>query len=79
MACPMTVDKQASWKLTKLPRSKVQRTERRYIAALDGYLHADPSQNGKALRDYDNAMAALHTAYSRRCRGFRLLWSRARS
>ena len=37
--------------------------ERRYIAALDGYLHADPSQNGKALRDYDNAMAALHTAY----------------
>jgi tetratricopeptide (TPR) repeat protein len=37
--------------------------EQRYIAALSGYLHADPSQNDKALRDYDNAMAALHTAY----------------
>src|SRR3984885_14927488 len=37
--------------------------EQRYIAALNGYLHADPSQNEKALHDYDNAMGALHTAY----------------
>jgi tetratricopeptide (TPR) repeat protein len=37
--------------------------ERRYIAALSGYLHADSSENEKALRDYDNAMSALHTAY----------------
>jgi len=37
--------------------------ERRYIAALSGYLHADPEQKEKALRDYDDAMAALHKAY----------------
>lgn len=37
--------------------------ERRYIAALSGYLHADPSQNEKALQGYDAAMGALHTAY----------------
>ena len=37
--------------------------ERRYIAALSGYLHADPTQNEKALHTYDDAMSALHTAY----------------
>jgi len=40
--------------------------ERRYIAALSGYLHADhgdPAQNDKALHAYDDAMSALHTAY----------------
>jgi tetratricopeptide (TPR) repeat protein len=37
--------------------------ERRYIAALTGYLHADPSKNEEALRDYDNAMGALHAVY----------------
>ncbi|WP_263358346.1 tetratricopeptide repeat protein [Acidicapsa ligni] len=37
--------------------------ERRYISALRDYLHADPSQDEKALRRYDDAMLALHTAY----------------
>lgn len=37
--------------------------ERRYIAALSGYLHADPAQNKQALHTYDEAMNALHTAY----------------
>jgi tetratricopeptide (TPR) repeat protein len=37
--------------------------ERRYIAALSGYLHADPSQNESALHAYTSAMEALHTAY----------------
>jgi len=37
--------------------------EQRYIAALSGYLHADPAQNEKALHDYDQAMGALHAAY----------------
>ncbi|WP_254061420.1 hypothetical protein [Granulicella sp. L60] len=37
--------------------------ERRYIAALSGYLHADAAQNEKALHVYDDAMNALHTAY----------------
>jgi tetratricopeptide (TPR) repeat protein len=37
--------------------------EQRYIAALSGYLHADPAQNEKALHDYVNAMGALHAAY----------------
>ncbi|WP_254063751.1 hypothetical protein [Granulicella sp. S190] len=37
--------------------------ERRYIAALSGYLHADPSENERALHAYDDAMGALHTAY----------------
>ena len=37
--------------------------EQRYIAALSGYLHADSLKNDKALRDYDDAMGALHTAY----------------
>lgn len=36
--------------------------ERRYIAALSGYLHADPVQNQQALHTYDEAMSALHTA-----------------
>jgi tetratricopeptide (TPR) repeat protein len=37
--------------------------ERRYIAALSGYLHSDPSQNESALHAYTNAMEALHNAY----------------
>jgi tetratricopeptide (TPR) repeat protein len=37
--------------------------ERRYIAALSGYLHADATQNEKALHAYNAAMSALHTAY----------------
>jgi hypothetical protein len=37
--------------------------ERRYIAALSGYLHADPSQSSKALNDYNDAMGALYKAY----------------
>jgi len=36
--------------------------EQRYIAALSGYLHADPSQNEKAARAYADAMGALHIA-----------------
>jgi tetratricopeptide (TPR) repeat protein len=37
--------------------------ERRYIAALSGYLHAEAAQNDKALQAYDDAMSALHSAY----------------
>ena len=37
--------------------------EQRYIAALSSYLHADPSQNEKAVHAYADAMGALHTAY----------------
>lgn len=37
--------------------------EQRYIAALSGYLHADPAQNEKAVHAYADAMGALHNAY----------------
>jgi hypothetical protein len=37
--------------------------EQRYIAALSNYLHADPSQNEKAMQAYADAMGALHPAY----------------
>jgi tetratricopeptide (TPR) repeat protein len=37
--------------------------EQRYIAALNGYLHAEPSQSDKAVHAYADAMGALHTAY----------------
>ena len=37
--------------------------ERRYITALSGYLHAEPSQHDVALHAYDEAMSALHKAY----------------
>jgi tetratricopeptide (TPR) repeat protein len=37
--------------------------EQRYIGALSSYLHADPSQNDKAVHAYADAMGALHTAY----------------
>jgi tetratricopeptide (TPR) repeat protein len=37
--------------------------EQRYIAALSGYLHAEPSQSDKAVGAYADAMGALHTAY----------------
>lgn len=37
--------------------------ERRYIGALSGYLHAEPSQHEQALAAYDRAMGALHAAY----------------
>lgn len=37
--------------------------ERRYIAALSGYLHAEPAQGQQALHIYDEIMGALHTAY----------------
>jgi tetratricopeptide (TPR) repeat protein len=37
--------------------------EERYIAALSGYLHAEPSQSDKAVHAYAAAMGALHTAY----------------
>jgi tetratricopeptide (TPR) repeat protein len=37
--------------------------EQRYIAALSSYLHADSSQNDKAVHAYADAMGALHTAY----------------
>ncbi|WP_255550721.1 tetratricopeptide repeat protein [Granulicella sp. dw_53] len=37
--------------------------ERRYIAALSAYMHADPSQNEKAVHAYASAMGALHNAY----------------
>jgi predicted Zn-dependent protease len=37
--------------------------ERRYIAALSGYLHSDPSQNDKATHAYADAIGALHAAY----------------
>jgi hypothetical protein len=37
--------------------------EHRYIAALNGYLHADPAHNDAALHTYDDTMAALHAAY----------------
>ena len=37
--------------------------EQRYIAALSGYLHADPAQNEKAVHEYAEAMGALHKAY----------------
>jgi hypothetical protein len=37
--------------------------ERRYIAALSGYMHADPAHNAAALHAYDDAMASLHPAY----------------
>jgi len=37
--------------------------ERRYIADLSGYLHADSAQNQHALRTYVEGMGALHLAY----------------
>jgi tetratricopeptide (TPR) repeat protein len=37
--------------------------EQRYIAALSSYLHADPSQNEKAVHVYADAMGALHSTY----------------
>jgi tetratricopeptide (TPR) repeat protein len=37
--------------------------EQRYIAALSSYLHADLSQNEKAVHAYADAMSALHRAY----------------
>ena len=37
--------------------------ERRYIAALSGYLHADPAQDLAAVDGYANAMGELHSAY----------------
>jgi hypothetical protein len=37
--------------------------EQRYVAALSGYPHADPSQNEKSVHAYTNVMGALHTAY----------------
>jgi tetratricopeptide (TPR) repeat protein len=37
--------------------------EQRYVAALSSYLHADPSQNEKAVHAYADAMGALHNAY----------------
>ena len=37
--------------------------ERRYIAALSGYLHSGPAQNDKATHAYADAMGALHAAY----------------
>ena len=37
--------------------------EQRYIAALSGYLHAEPAQNDPALQAYDEAMGALTKAY----------------
>jgi tetratricopeptide (TPR) repeat protein len=37
--------------------------EQRYIAALSSYLHADPSQNEKAVHAYADAMGALHSTY----------------
>lgn len=37
--------------------------ERRYIAALSGYLNADPAQNLAAVSRYADAMGDLHAAY----------------
>jgi tetratricopeptide (TPR) repeat protein len=37
--------------------------EQRYIAALSGYLHAEPAKKAEALQAYTDAMAALHKAY----------------
>lgn len=37
--------------------------ERRYIAALSGYLHSHPAQNDKATHAYADAIGALHAAY----------------
>jgi hypothetical protein len=37
--------------------------EQRYIAALRGYLHADPSQHDQAVHAYSDAMGALSKAY----------------
>jgi hypothetical protein len=37
--------------------------ERRYIAALSDYLHADPAQNLAAVSRYADAMGDLHAAY----------------
>jgi hypothetical protein len=37
--------------------------EKRYIAALISFLHADPSRNEKAVHAYGDAMGALHTIY----------------
>jgi tetratricopeptide (TPR) repeat protein len=37
--------------------------EQRYIAALSSYLHADPSQNEKAVHAYADAMGDLHSVY----------------
>jgi hypothetical protein len=37
--------------------------ERRYIAALSAYLHANPVNNTQALEAYNAAMGALHAAY----------------
>jgi hypothetical protein len=37
--------------------------ERRYIAALSDYLHADPTRGKNVLYKYDNALGTLHSAY----------------
>ena len=37
--------------------------EQRYVAALSGYLHADPAQHDQALHAYSDAMSALSKAY----------------
>ena len=37
--------------------------EQRYIAALNGYLHADPAQHDQAVHAYSDAMGALSKAY----------------
>jgi tetratricopeptide (TPR) repeat protein len=37
--------------------------ERRYVAALGGYLHGDPSKSEQAAHVYADAMGALHNAY----------------
>jgi len=37
--------------------------EQRYIAALSGYLHADPAQHDQAVHAYSDAMGALSKAY----------------
>jgi tetratricopeptide (TPR) repeat protein len=37
--------------------------ERRYIAAISGYLHTEPAHNEAALNAYVSAMGALHAAY----------------
>jgi tetratricopeptide (TPR) repeat protein len=37
--------------------------EQRYIVGLNSYLHADPSQNERAVHAYADAMGALHAVY----------------
>jgi tetratricopeptide (TPR) repeat protein len=43
-------------------RPKTDR-EQRYVAALSGYLHADPAQHDQALHAYSDAMRTLSKAY----------------